>query len=403
MNFLKRFTALLMSLIISFSASISVSAFSLNSEFSEPDLKGIGEYKEYLMNEGLPVITTSDFLAFTNVFSQAFRIVTGQWIFPEKKFNVSIDPLLTEVCNYVSNNSGLDLVKLITNLPETNQVPDLVSDVLRIDTAELRKQIYLIRDDVYASGNEAVAYVLHFLGVYLSVIKECEIYSVPSDNDPETYIVCVCLTFKDGAKEEIRSSIHINTETGIVSNHDNAGILGIGFNYDLSELLVYATVDCWMRDYGFCLFYDILATSMPMFFHYNTRRFKFDYNGLEYMIQIWKGNYVITNGGEVGIYCRDASKFGSYYDCANNEQMLNMSMQVLHGDEVLVDEGPMYHWWINGFNMGNRMYLPESLTLKFSIEMTDKEMLDAFCESIDNHYMHDVTYTVDGLTVNVVW
>lgn len=32
---------------------------------------------------------------------------------------------------------------------------------------------------------------------------------------------------------------------------------------------------------------------MPVFFHYVTRRFKFEYNDLEYMIQIWKGNYTV--------------------------------------------------------------------------------------------------------------
>ena len=41
--------------------------------------------------------------------------------------------------------------------------------------------------------------------------------------------------------------------------------------------------------------------------------------------------------------------------------------------------------------------------MKFSIVMTDEDMLNAFCKAIDNHYRHDITYTVDGLTVNVIW
>ena len=38
-----------------------------------------------------------------------------------------------------------------------------------------------------------------------------------------------------------------------------------------------------------------------------------------------------------------------------------------------------------------------------AIEMKDEEMLKAFCDAVDNHYRKDMKYTVDGLTVNVVW
>ena len=168
-------------------------------------------------------------------------------------------------------------------------------------------------------------------------------------------------------------------------------------------MLVYATLNCWMRDFGFCYFYDVLATSMPTFFKYETRRFKFEYNDMDYMIQIWKGNYTISNGGEVGVYCREKGKIGTYYDCANDEQMLPMSMQILYGEKVLVNKPLQLHWWVNGFNLGKKLYKPESLTMKFSIVMPDEEMLKAFCEAIDNHKGHDVTYTVDGLTVNAIW
>ncbi len=403
MKTFKRIVALIMSLIIAFSASVSVSAISLGSDFDEPKLRGIGDYKQYLMDEGYPVITTADFYAITNIISYAFRLVTGQWIFPEKKFNVTVDPFITDVCNYVCEKSGFDMLAIVTNLPETNQIPDLITTALKIDTAEFRKQIYTKRDEIYASGNHLLSFVLHFFGVYMSVIDVCEIYSTPSENNPKIYEVYIKLIFKDGGEEVIFPGILIDSETGKVSNVDNSGMVGIGFNFDLSEMLVYATLDCWMRNFGFCLFYDIAANMMPAFFNYETRRFKFEYDGLEWMIQIWKGNYVVTNGGEVGIYNREPGSFGTYYNCANDEQLLNMTLQIYHGDKLLVDEGPMKHWWINGFNLGERMYIPSSLTMKFSIDMPDEEMLKAFCESIDNHYMHDVTYTVDGLTVNVVW
>lgn len=393
----KKIIAIIMSLIIALSASIS--AFSVDT-YNQVDKLNI---IQKLSDDGLPVLTTKNFYNIFNVFKTVFKLFTGTWLFPEDKFNVTVDVFLTEVSEYIAENSGLDFVEILNNLPETNQFADTVTTLLNVDTYEFRTQMYIKREEYNAQGNIAMSAVYGLIGMYFSVIEECEIYALQSESNPAVYETYIRLTYKDGGQETFYPGLLINTETGECSNIGTDGIVGSGFNMNLSKMIVYATMDCWMRDFGFCLPYDIIASTMPVFFNYRTRRFKFDYNGMEYMIQIWKGNYTVANGGEVGIYCRDESESGTFYNCANDEQMLNMSMQILHGDEILVDEGPMMHWWINGFNLGDRMYLPESLTMKFSIEMTDEEMLNAFCESIDNHYMNDVTYTVDGLTVNVVW
>ena len=121
------------------------------------------------------------------------------------------------------------------------------------------------------------------------------------------------------------------------------------------------------------------------------------------MVQIWKGNYFISNGAEIGIYSRDESSFGTYYDCATDEQMMKMSMELYHGDDLIFSRPGQLHWWLTGFKISYNLYPADSMTLKFSVEMKDKEMLDAFCNAVDKHYMRDMTYTVDGLTVNVVW
>ncbi len=399
MKVIKRIIAIVMSIVIALSASFTVSAVSVDSY----KLDNTFNIKQHLVDEGLPVFTTQNFYTIFNFMKSVFRFLTGKWIIPEQKFNVTVDVFLTEVSEYIKSNSGLDFVQILNNLPETNQFADAVTSVLNIDTAEFRNQMYTKRDAYEDEGNTAMSVVYGIIGMYFSVIEKCEIYALQSESDPAIYETYIRITYKDGGQDTFYPGLLINTETGECSNVGTDGIVGSGFNLNLSNMTVYATIDSWMRNFGFCLFYDFAASSMPVFFNYNTRRFKFDYNGMEYMIQIWKGNYTVANGGEVGLYCRDASKSGSFYDCANDEQMLNMSMQILHGDKVLVDEGPMMHWWVNGFNLSDRMYLPESLTMKFSVEMTDEEMLNAFCESIDNHYMNDVTYSVDGLTVNVVW
>lgn len=398
MKMFKRIVSLLLAVIISFSATVSVSANS-----SEAQLNSLEDYKNLIFANGYPTVTTEDFYKVFNAMTDVYRLLTGKWIFPKENFNIEIDDFLTDVTARIAKESGLDFKAILNNLPETNGFAEVVSTVLNINTVEMRKQFHEMSDKAFSEGNGVMGFIYGFIGVYFSVIEKCEIYSVQSEENPDIYEIYMRLHYKDGGSEDFYPGLLINTVTGECTNVGNDGIVGTGFNFNLSEMVVYATVDCWMRDFGFCVFYDVAANSMPWFFNYNTRRFMFEYNGLEYMIQIWKGNYTIANGAEVGVYCREPGSFGTYYDCVDNDKMLMMSMQLYHDDKLLLNKGPELHWWCNGFALSKRMYLPSTLTMKFSIEMADEEMLNAFTDAIDSHFMNDVTYTVDGLTVNAIW
>lgn len=425
MKYIKKPISMVLALIMVFSmVAVSVNAETVDSEnvtsefvdpvtlpenitgsedVSEPEESITEPVKAVKDDEGSPVNAMPRIKGILNVFSGIIRMITGTWMFHGQNMNIEVDEFLTSVSEHIALNSELDFVAILGEIPRTNQIVDLVTDTFQIDTAEFRKQMYEQSDKYFAEDNAVMGFVYGFIGIYFSVIQKCEIYSQPRGDNPEVYEVYIRLTYKDGGQQDFFPGLLINTVTGECSNVGDNGIVGIGFNFNLSEMLVYATINCWMRDFGFCYLYDVIANSMPVFFKYDTRRFKFEYNDMEYMIQIWKGNYTISNGGEVGVYCRDKSKSGTYYDCANDEQMLPMSMQIIHGDKILVNKPLQPHWWVNGFNLGKTLYSPESLTMKFSIVMTDEAMLEAFCEAIDNHYKHDVTYTVDGLTVNAVW
>lgn len=45
----------------------------------------------------------------------------------------------------------------------------------------------------------------------------------------------------------------------------------------------------------------------------------------------------------------------------------------------------------------------KDLTLTFTVEMKDEEMLRAFCDALERNLWHDVTYSTDGLKVSVTW
>lgn len=384
--------------------AIGFSAFTFNASAADStEPKNLTEYRRMLEAEGYPAMTTSQFMSITKAFNTAFRFFTGRGFEEQEHFNFTADEMLTEICNYMAEETGLDLLMMLTRLPETNQYAEFVSETFKIDTAVLRDTFYEKRDEFDAQGQGTWAALMHFLGVYFGIIDECEAYCVPFEDMGEGYYeIYLRITMRDGTQENVGTGVVVDTVNNEIKGKDGNGILGIGYNFSYSELLLYAQVNVWMRDFGFTFLYDLFCYTTPFFF-YNTRRIKFDYDGLEWMIQVWKGNYLVSNGAEVGIYTREPGSIGTYYNCANDEQMMNMSMELYHGDDLIFERPTQLHWWLTGFKISDRLYPARNMTLKFSIEMKDEQMLSAFCEAVENHYRGDMTYTVDGLTVSVVW
>ncbi len=394
---IKKITAVVLVLAMCFSlAAPSASAFRKDDIPTNFD-----EYREMVKDGVYPALSSQQFLKIAKTINKVFRILTGRGFVEQEHFNFTMDEMLTEICNSVAGESGFDVLLISSNLPEGKQYAEFVTGVFNIDPTALRERFYELRYEQDAQGNWAMAGLYYFLGMYFSIIEECQAYCVPLDEE-NCYEVYLKITLKDGAEENIGTGMLINTETSTIYGKDGNGFLGIGFNFDYDELLVYTMVNVWMRDFGFTVLYDLFCYTTPFFF-YDTRRIKFDYDGLEWMIQIWKGNYLVSNGAEVGIYSREPGSIGTYYNCATDEQMMNMSMKLYHGDDLIFERPEELHWWATGFKVSNELYPANRMTLDFTIEMKDEAMLAAFCEAIDNHYRHDITYTVDGLTVNVIW
>ena len=400
MKILKKITALILASAFCFSVfTVNINASAVETE--EP--RNFSEYKDMLESGAYPALSTKTFISVTSTINKIFRLLTGRGFAAPEHFNFAADEILQELCGYIAEESGLDLLMLITSLPAPGGIPEMVSETLNLDTAIIREKFYEIRDDYDSEGNTAGAILAHFLGVYFSVIEECKAYCVPyGEWGSDWYEVYLRITVKDGTQEEVGTGIMVNPVTGEVCGKNDNGLAGIGYNVSVYELLLYAPVKVWMRNFGFCLGYDLFVYATPFFF-YDTRRIKFDYEGKEWMVQVWKGNYLTSNGAEIGIYNRDKSEWGTYYDCVGDEDMMKMSMKLYHGDELILERSEQLHWWLTGFRLSKKLYPDYSMTVDFTIEMKDEAMLRAFCEAIEKHYRRDMDYTVDGLRVNVIW
>ncbi|MBN2351608.1 MAG: DUF4474 domain-containing protein [Spirochaetales bacterium] len=74
-----------------------------------------------------------------------------------------------------------------------------------------------------------------------------------------------------------------------------------GFLYDPEQDIIYSRIDALQKDFGYSLLYDDLAPVMigavidcePVYF---------DYGGDSWMIELWKVQYGIETGAEIGVY-----------------------------------------------------------------------------------------------------
>ena len=369
------------------------------------NLRSLSDYINYVQDHGAPSFDTDTFIRTLAPTDMARKILHGQVLnrAEEAYLDVQLEEMISDFCTYLAENTGFDLERLLTHVPNMNGLAEFGAEVLHVNTTALRERLYEMRDEAFREGDKFKGNMLYLFGAYFSVIKKVDIVTVPASRNPDEVEVKAQVTYLDGYSQLLSSDIFINTVTGEASGRKNDGMAGLGFNCMIPEMVVYATVNSWQRNLGFMLLYDILANSSPLV-NYQTRRLKFDYNGKEWMIQIWKGNYaLITNGGEVGVYNREPGSRGTYYDAASDDEMMPMKMQVWHGDDLLLEIGEMEHWWMNGFKMTKVIYQPKDLTLKFYMKMPNEEMLNAFADSIDKEGTGDITYTIDGLTIYVTF
>lgn len=183
----------------------------------------------------------------------------------------------------------------------------------------------------------------------------------------------------------------------------------------------------WQRNFGFNVIYDWSAAMLVMY--YDTWRACFDYDGLEWMIQAWKGQYgFLFIGGEIGVYTRKPGQSvvtSSHYDCADDNHLINMEMSIHfdahdgNGYKKLFTRSYYPHWWATGFvdgHLADYKFNDRSCLVQTArLTMYDQDMLNAFTTALEGCGFRRVgsrsevstassdTFTVVGLDVYYSW
>lgn len=180
--------------------------------------------------------------------------------------------------------------------------------------------------------------------------------------------------------------------------------------------------DCWQKPFGFNFVYDSLASLF--YLEYDFVRVFFTYEGQDWMIQMWKGQYgFVFYGSEVGVYTKpegseSATKY-SHFNAASEDNYLGMESSLYRVDT----DGNYNHeytrnydkyWWCTGFVPGHlRDTTPcDELRTVTHITMKDAEMTKLFTEGLvdcgfkkvsGEKNLVDDSFYVDGNDVYLQW
>lgn len=165
----------------------------------------------------------------------------------------------------------------------------------------------------------------------------------------------------------------------------NRDLKPFGFAYDPREDIFYSIMDAWQRKYGYCRLYDEACTLFSMVIDCEPIPFK--YNGINWLIEFWKGQYGMTTGCEVGIYYTTGPNLnipgvfnGTFYHAVRDEDRINMSFALKKKGNLMFTRSA-YHWWITGFKLGE-FSDPDELSMDIILDLLDRRMAYAFAEAL---------------------
>ena len=222
------------------------------------------------------------------------------------------------------------------------------------------------------------------------------------------------------SKDHVSSNTGKDTESSSPDEKDipvskesakkEAGLLG--FLWDEVDKVFYSVTDPWQRILGFNQIHDIVSNFIVLY--YDTVKIRFNYDGYDWLIQFWKGQYGFALlGAEVGIYYKDEGSPNSNYLCSNNDFSLKVGYNCYDNGVLLFSRSYQDTWWLTGFVPGKLLRFNDrsEMTLKIRINLNNYKMKNAFVKGLESvgfvYGNADAespdTYYTNGNNVYIYW
>lgn len=167
-------------------------------------------------------------------------------------------------------------------------------------------------------------------------------------------------------------------------------IAPFGYTYLPSQDIFTSRLDAWQRDFGYCALYDDTAVLFNMVF--DCLPVYFDYCGRTWLVELWKGQYGINTGCEIGVYHADRilgefERRNAVFHAVENEEMPEITLTFSSSANRrgkncgIIARLCARHWWLAAFRMGC-FSNPSSLCLQAQICLPNPEMAEAFVRGL---------------------
>lgn len=226
---------------------------------------------------------------------------------------------------------------------------------------------------------------------------------VPSVFLLSVLIIALLLHFKKKTVISKVNSLSIDEKKETLDNLANA----IGYCYDSHQDIFTSTQDAPQKTFGYTTFFDLSAPYFNMVFDYET--IYFNYNSKTWLIEMWKGQYGINSGCEIGLYYADniidpQDYSSTHFKSVEEKDMLELSFELNRNNSkkgmqpITLGKLTRKHWWLTLFKMGV-FTKPRDLSIDASIRFKDYPMMYAFLRSFEKT-LPTIPFHVDGLNVS---
>ena len=175
-----------------------------------------------------------------------------------------------------------------------------------------------------------------------------------------------------------------------------------GYTYDAAQDIFFSNLDGWQREVGYCRLYDEAAAPMGMII--DCEPIYFEYGQKRWMIELWKGQYDLMTGCEVGVYSTKGPALnipgvfsGAFYHCASDKEMLDISYTLYRNGKALFARTGR-HWWLTGFMLGE-FSDPSELIMDVAVTLKDEAMRTAFVRGLKKARYPNSALNISGSTV----
>lgn len=165
----------------------------------------------------------------------------------------------------------------------------------------------------------------------------------------------------------------------------NSQLEDVGFLYHPGQDIFYSTKNNWQRKFGYCQLYDEAATPLGIIF--DCEPIYFEFHGKKWLIELWKGQYGIATGAEIGVYNTKAPDLnipgifnGTFYECAKDPDCLPIRYSLKKNGKTIFTRKDT-HWWLSGFKLGE-FSSPSELSMDIAITLKNKDMCTAFIRAL---------------------